>query len=59
MNKKNQPFKNRYFYDHFYNEQNKAEQIHTLEDVCRKIYQVMRHEDEEDENTLNLDLSGK
>lgn len=37
MNKKNDPFKNRQFYDHFFKEQAKAEKIQILEDVSAKI----------------------
>jgi hypothetical protein len=34
MKDKADPLKNRYFYDHFFNEHVKAEKIQILEDVC-------------------------
>jgi hypothetical protein len=37
MNNKNDPFKNRQFYDHFFREHEKAAQIQIIEDVSNKI----------------------
>jgi hypothetical protein len=37
MNKKNEPFKNRQFYEHFFKEHEKAEKIKILADISSKI----------------------
>ena len=36
MNNKNEPFKNRHFYDHFFKEHDKAEKIQIIEDMSNK-----------------------
>ena len=45
MKKKNDPFTNRHFYKHFFNEHDKAENISVLENVTSKIGEVISEQD--------------
>ena len=38
---KNQPLENRQFYEQFYEQQDKAEKINVLQDVSKRIHQVI------------------
>lgn len=46
MNMKNKPAKNRHFYNHFYQEQDKAENIEVLQKLSRNIANILAPKDE-------------
>ena len=52
MNNKNEPFKNRHFYDHFFKEHDKAEKIEIIEDVSDKIKSMLASDDFEDSKSV-------
>ena len=50
---KNKPLENRFFYSQFYEQHDKGEKIQILEEVSRKLHDVV-HTDESDGNDSNF-----
>lgn len=47
LKKKNKPFENRFFYNHFYQEHDKAEKLEVLEQFTEKIQEVIKEKEGE------------
>ena len=48
---KNKPLENRFFYSQFYEQHDKGEKIQVLEDISRKLHDVVHNDETEGNDT--------